>query len=274
MWEILYSCSNVKGHVRRNNEDNFYACGRFRKQEELFNDITVHGSVRSRDRQVFGVYDGMGGEACGEMAAYLAAEGTEDFVGREGDPQAVLRELSAVLNRRIFTYAEEASVKVMGSTEVVALFAEDGIHFANIGDSRIYRLTKEGIEQLSRDHVLQSFRGRKSPLTQHLGIPEKELLLEPHFCYRPYKKGDRYLLCSDGITDMLDNEQIYNILSRPMALHDCNEQLVKEALDKGGVDNITSMVFEISHRGALLRRTKAFFAFGRSHGSGENRKGS
>lgn len=244
--KICFYLYNGIGKVRRNNEDNFYAQGRYRSEDELLNDIVLQGSISSDSGEIFGVYDGMGGEACGEVASLIAARGTEYYLGMQGDSKEVLQKLCIELNRRICDYANENCIGSMGSTAAMALFTKKGICFCNLGDSRIYKLDKEGIRQLSRDHVLGNYHKKKAPLTQYLGMPEDEILIEPHLSFQPYRKRDRYLLCSDGITDMVSDEEIYRILRQEKPVEDCTGELVWQALKKGGVDNITAIVFEIS----------------------------
>ena len=96
--------------------------------------------------------------------------------------------------------------------ELIA-FAKKSIHICNLGDSRIYRQNQGNIQQLSTDHVLRSYMFGKAPLTQFLGVEESDMKLEPFIKTLEYQAGDRYLLCSDGVTDMLSDQEIEEIMA-------------------------------------------------------------
>ena len=119
-------------------------------------------------------------------------------------------------------------------------------HRWNLGDSRIYQISSEGkLGQLSLDHVLGGGRFGKPPLTQYLGIPEESMGLEPTIVPQKAEIGTRYLICSDGITDMLSDGEIADILTREISVSETVELLVERALIKGGRDNITVILCEL-----------------------------
>ena len=102
--------------------------------------------------------------------------------------------------------------------------------------------------QISEDHV-ESRTGRahrKAPLTQHLGIDPEDMLIEPYIAKGELKKGDMYLLCSDGLTDMLSNFEISCPMHDSKRVDECAGQLIQAALEKGGRDNITVIVCRIT----------------------------
>ena len=103
--------------------------------------------------------------------------------------------------------------------------------------------------QLSEDHI-EHFPGwerRKAPLTQHLGIDPEDMLIEPYIAKGDLRKGDVYLLCSDGLTDMLTNVEISCIMDSAASVDECASRLVDAALEKGGRDNVTVIVCKIDN---------------------------
>lgn len=253
-YTINYCCINLMGRVRQNNEDNFYAQGRYRREEETHNDIVAEGRFSPRAGELLAVYDGMGGEACGEVASLIAARESAVLTRDGKEASAFLRKLCAQINRQICAYAVQNAVGCMGSTAAIALFDPETICFCNLGDSRIYQADASGLRLLSYDHVLQNYPRKKAPLTQHLGIPEEELLIEPYIVTQPYRCGDRFLLCSDGITDMLTDAEIYHTIAQPAAVSVCTRALVDAALRNGGIDNITAIVCEVQKKRSFWQR--------------------
>ena len=109
----------------------------------------------------------------------------------------------------------------------------------------MYCSEKDRLQQISVDHVIgRSFLG-KPPLTQYLGITEEGMVLEPCITKHPYVVGDRYLLCSDGMTDMLSDGEIADILTREISLEETVSVFLDRVLEKGGRDNVTIILCEI-----------------------------
>ena len=121
------------------------------------------------------------------------------------------------------------------------------IYVCNVGDSRIYRLRDGELRQLSRDHVRQLvIPGQsKAPLSQYLGVDPDELRLTPAIVKGKLKLADTYLLCSDGLTDMVGEEEIRDILQAEPVTRSCAAALVDAALKNGGRDNVTVIVCSI-----------------------------
>ena len=147
----------------------------------------------------------------------------------------------------------------MGTTFVSASFYDNQVCIMNLGDSRAYALQNGRLTQLSRDHTVVSsmvYMGRltvsqaknhpeRHKLTQHLGIFEDEMIIEPSIAVSNYELGDRFLLCSDGLTDSVDDLQIQGILSVGKAPAEIAEALYEQALDCCSKDNITVVIMEI-----------------------------
>lgn len=148
----------------------------------------------------------------------------------------------------------------MGTTFVGIEFFEESAVVINIGDSPAYRYHNEKLELLSvehspigsliRDGLITREEAKKHPLrnkiSQYLGIFEEEMELVPSITERiPLEKGDQYLLCSDGLTNMLTEDEIISVISEPKDIKEKTRNLVQNAIDKGGKDNITVVIIEI-----------------------------
>lgn len=248
------ACLCHSGLVRLNNEDNF-----------LFNQILLdekHHNMESplvyktflHGTKFFAVFDGMGGEAKGEAASYtaaLCAKGiTRHSPTKHDTLLSFLNMACHEMNQYVFQHAEKLCVNRMGSTLAMLCLKGKYAYVCNLGDSKIFRLRDGMLEQLSVDHTdAQELKkrgiNRKPRLTQHLGIDPSEIIIEPYITSFPVKRNDCYLLCSDGLTDMLCNEDIQNVIKTSKDVVDCVKQLVQQALQNSGKDNITVIFCKI-----------------------------
>lgn len=245
------ACGCNTGKVRRNNEDNFFFDGKCLEQDNQGMRNTACFSDTLKNGLCVAVFDGMGGEHYGEVAAFTAARQMQaidrtfsDFFISE---RKHLLKLTAQLNAAIVEAKRELCVERCGCTMAALYFSSGYVYSCNVGDSRVYRLRDGVFQQLSVDHVEKDREGRrgKAPLTQHLGIEPEEFLVEPYIAKGKIDKGDVYLVCSDGLTDMLTNVEICDILLSEREPSDCVERLIQSALDKGGRDNVTVIVCRI-----------------------------
>ena len=253
---IQYAVATHPGRVRPNNEDNFWVGG-FYRSDVSKGELTRLGRAKP-SRFLAAVCDGMGGAAAGETASLLTVESLLPH-GLYELPDAAERDIQTA-NRRICRFIEEHGGQRSGST-VAALYMDSGKAVAcNVGDSRVYRFRAGCLTQLSRDHskaqrlidmgFLSPEEARNSTsryeLTQYLGIFEDEMTVEPWFSQpEALLSGDCFLLCSDGLTDMLWDEEIAHILSSGNVRHQAS-QLIAEALRSGGRDNITVVVLQVN----------------------------
>jgi len=145
----------------------------------------------------------------------------------------------------------------MGTTAAMLMCGPKDIFICNVGDSRIYHYVKKNMTQISHDHSAVGITGRKPPLTQNLGIPDTEFVIEPHAAKRAYNNGDRYLICSDGLTDMVSDDEITEIMGSRGNIRDTAQKLMERALERGGIDNITLILCEV-HRQNRFGRSKIF----------------
>jgi PPM family protein phosphatase len=206
---------------------------------------------------VFAVADGMGGAQAGEVASRLAAESFDAVQRGTESPEAYLRAIAKTANARIHRLAEsDTSRSGMGTTFTAALLEGDEVGFAHVGDSRAYLFRDAELKLLTSDHSLvEELRrqGRltdeqaedhpqRSIITRALG-PERDVDVDT-MTYRA-RPGDVYVLCSDGLTTMIKEDRIAEILEETDSLDEAVETLVAEANDAGGRDNITVVAFRV-----------------------------
>lgn len=206
---------------------------------------------------IFVVADGMGGAQAGEVAAQMAAGAFETFDRPSGDAEQTLRETVKEANREIWRLAhEDAGHSGMGTTLTAALVGEADVSIAHVGDSRAYLYRDGELSLLTRDHSLVEELRRRGQLTeseaeQHpqrsiitraLG-PEPEVEVDTHT--HSARDDDVFLLCSDGLTTMVTDGQIEEILGNSGSLGEAVSRLVSSANEYGGKDNVTAIAFRV-----------------------------
>lgn len=225
------------GRVRLNNEDNYYLCGRYR--EDVNSGIEEDKMDVSEMPMLFAVCDGMGGEEHGELASLLAVQNLQN-VGLKNHKKAIKENISKV-TILIDDKRREIKAANMGST-LAALYVDSGFALScNIGDSRVYHMRSGKLKQISLDHS----EGR-GVLLQYLGVSPDEFILEPYFEKIRLKDKDRFLLCSDGVTDMLSDERLALLLEQEKSSDDIAKDIINAALEAGGKDNATALVVEVN----------------------------
>lgn len=253
-YNIRYSCVSHIGNIRKINQDNFICDGYYLEQNNDEMKFPLCGIKTSNYPSVFGVFDGLGGEECGEIASYIAAKSAAGLkIGR--DAIAALSKFCQKANADICNYASEHEVFSMGTTAAVLTFTNNGVTLCNIGDSKIFRLCDGEMEQISQDHFSVAAFGIKPPLSQNLGIPPSESIIDPYMAKGAYNDGDVYLICSDGLTDMVPTEVIIKLLDARSIENSCME-LLKKALANGGRDNITIILCKIERESGWLFKRK------------------
>jgi PPM family protein phosphatase len=211
------------------------------------------------DPPLFAVADGMGGAQAGEVASRLAAAAFREFHDAdELDPEERLAAIIQEANRRIYERAAgDAEVSGMGTTITAALVAADALVLGHVGDSRAYRLRGGKFEQLTDDHSLVADlvrSGRITPeeadahpqrsvITRALGT-DREVDVDTFTV--PAESDDLFLICSDGLTTMVDDEEIRDLVTRASDLEQAGKGLVKAANKAGGEDNITVVLFRVA----------------------------
>ncbi|MDO4865307.1 MAG: protein phosphatase 2C domain-containing protein [Clostridia bacterium] len=251
-YSIRYSCVCDIGKRRVMNQDNFICGGRYLGDGLAEPVFPISGSAFSGEVTLLGVFDGMGGEERGEVASLIAARRAKALCLGD-DPEAELVRYCVEANEEICEYTMRNRLTSMGTTAAMLAFGPFGFVLCNLGDSKIFRYASGALEQISRDHVAAAARGRKPPLLQNLGIPRDELRLEPYTASGGVREGDLFLICSDGLTDMVSLEVIRREIERN-TFEALTPVLLRRALESGGRDNVTIIACRVEKRPAKLIR--------------------
>ena len=211
---------------------------------------------------LFAVADGMGGAQAGELASRIAVEAMGEETAAPGEER--VRMLIREANRRVFARSSrDASASGMGTTMTAALVGDDGqVTIGHVGDSRAYLLREGRLEQLTQDHslVAELVRTGKLSAEEAERHPQRSVITralgtDPEVDVDTFtveaRAGDLFLLCSDGLTSMLDDEEILRTVEDAGGdLEGAAQGLVRKANRGGGEDNITVVFFELAEDGA------------------------
>lgn len=235
----FYGLSNT-GKVRGNNED-FY-----------------HIPTNEEEQRLFIVADGMGGACAGEVASSLAVADTVQFINANfnnyDDRALLLRKAIGNANKTVFATSKADRIyESMGTTLVAALIENQKVFVANVGDSRCYLISQNKMEQVSVDHSFVQELVDKGMLTRAEANhhPDRNLITraigsDKHvavdvFC-KDFNVGDRILLASDGLTSMIEENEIEQIMLSSDDPKVIVNTLVEKANEAGGKDNVTVVV--------------------------------
>lgn len=256
MLQCVALCS--VGKERTVNQDNLYLNGICKsKNEEVFYEQDIQEAAGS---YIYAVVDGMGGLCYGEDAAYTAVSELKKYVDdeRKGNKMISGRRAIQHMNQAVCILGREKKAPV-GSTATILKYQNRKVRIYNVGDSKAFLFRNASLRQLSEDHTEQeSFLRMKEEmgmtdflfsgngLTQYLGVEENEFLLEPGVTETiEIEEQDIILLCSDGLTGMVDTEDILQVMLEPIALETKVKKLEKIAMDAGGKDNITILLLAL-----------------------------
>jgi protein phosphatase len=207
---------------------------------------------------LFVVADGMGGARAGEVASKTAVDAFEEGLPGQASPEQGLTEVIAEANGRIHDMARsDEQLQGMGTTVTAAWVGDTDVSIAHVGDSRAYLYRDGSLQLLTQDHSLVNelvIRGKlteqqaaehpqRSIITRALG-PEASVEVDTQS--RRARDGDVFLLCSDGLTSMLGDDEIAELLDSSPTLAEAGQRLVQAANDAGGRDNITVVLFRIA----------------------------
>ena len=228
---------------------------------------------------LFAVADGMGGAQAGEVASRLAAAAFREFHGADDlGPEERVGAIIQEANRRIYERATtDAGASGMGTTITAALLVGGHVAIGHVGDSRAYRVREGRLEQLTEDHSLVADlmrSGRLSPEEAEVhpqrSVITRALGTDPEVDVDTFtvetSPGDVFLLCSDGLTTMVADDDILGIVADAKALDDAAKALVKAANRGGGEDNVTVVLFALGEEDRGLEET---IASGNGRGEGE-----
>ena len=231
-----------QGLVRENNQDSITVAG-------WVSDIAMPGLRRSRheldEPLICAVADGLGGHSAGEVASLYAVKQLAAHSCNEGE--AGVAAVLAAINAELYqTMAAEPSFIGMGTTVVGLLLTSERVIWFNIGDSRLYRYGEGALRQISIDDI--PLGERTGIITQSLGGSFGFVAVAPHIGSDVLAVPSRWLLCSDGLTDMLADTEI----ARRMAAgndEEAAQELIQAALTAGGHDNISIIIVSVGVAG-------------------------
>ena len=263
--QFISAAANVNiGLQRKNNEDNLYFDGLYLTEETREQPLFVEYDCGDK-RQFYAVFDGMGGEEYGELASLLAAETVHKYAfNLKTRPDLKMNEMLAYciyeMNDAVCNARSGMGSDRIGTTLAMLSIEGTNADVYNVGDSRVYLLRDKSLRQVSEDHTsvahavkigaMTPEEAKVSPhrnrLTQYVGIDPTEFKIVASHSSIKLKKKDVFLLCSDGVSDLLNETEMSNILSSYQRPADAAKQFVDLALQKGGKDNITAIV--VRHR--------------------------
>lgn len=239
---MLFYAKTDQGQVRSHNEDFVFA-----------SDAPV-GSMPN----LFLVADGMGGHKAGECASEMAIKIVVAYMRehKDEDPEEALLSAFSEANEAVYREAGmDPDKHGMGTTLVAAVVDKDRMYVANVGDSRLYIKDSDGLTQITRDHSLIEEMIRSGTLSKSQAIyhPDKhkitraigaEAAVLPDFFDVSVSDAKKILLCTDGLTNMVSDADINDILGSTKKVKEQAEQLIEEANRNGGRDNITVLVID------------------------------
>lgn len=253
IFNIEASCGSFIGNGRSNNEDNFYFNKKHlpEKNKGLKNPLKYSGNTS--DPLVFGVFDGMGGEKNGEEASCRASEVFADEYKKLDELALSGKEFMIMAceraNKEINSISDEKQIGTMGTTVAAIYFSQDEVVSCNVGDSKIFRIRNNQMMQISEDHtdekIMSAMGIKKKPvLLQYLGVPDTEMSIEPFIAKGDIQNEDVFVLCSDGVTDIISVDEMYEIIKENSA--DGSVRKILEEVNKNdGADNATIIVAKI-----------------------------
>jgi protein phosphatase len=226
------------GRQRKTNEDSYY-----------------------ESSPVFAVADGMGGARAGEVASQIAVEAFQEGLDPSEGPERELVRIAKEANRRIYDMAREDESRAgMGTTLTAVIVGDHDVAIGHVGDSRAYRLRDGDLERLTTDHSLVEEYVRRGELTREAAEhhPQRSIItralgpepdVEVETLTFPAADGDVYLLCSDGLTGMVTEDRMGQVLRAGASLTEAAQELVGIANANGGRDNITVVMFRLGEQG-------------------------
>jgi len=242
--------------------------------------FTDQGKVRSHNEDDGGVFhnnmgqhiaiiaDGMGGHKAGDVASQMAVAKVKekwddiDQMQTSKDAEAWLIEGVSEANEAIYHHSlEDKTCEGMGTTLVIAILTDHFVSVANVGDSRCYLLNENGFNQITEDHSLVNalvqsgqitkddarYHPQKNVVLKALGLDQQVTADVKSLCF---DEGDKLLLCSDGLTDKIKNEELEETIAQTENIEDAGRSLVTLANERGGEDNISLIIVNYDSLGA------------------------
>ncbi len=247
MSRIVITAASRVGCVRNNNEDMVFAYDKFVRSEAYQTEFMTENV----DRFVIALADGMGGHLAGEVASADTLENLRFFVSDMPKGLSV-SEVNKTMEvwlesiHKIITSKGHAdpSMEGMGTTLVAVIYYEGKYFWINCGDSRLYRLRDGKLAQLTTDHSLNTLRGEKrhsNIITNCIGAGCKHTYMDMVEFTDDFRHGDVYMVCSDGLSDMVSDDVIEQMMINGVSAN----RLCEAAIEKGGFDNVSVCVFSV-----------------------------
>ena len=232
------------GKVREENQDYFYI------------------SMQDSEIKLYILADGMGGYKGGEIASSLAVNCIKSYIESNFETNTKDKEALQRLVKNAIEYAnlivydksrEKEELKNMGTTIEVCLIYNNRAYIGHIGDSRIYRIRKDIIRKLTKDHSYVEKLVQDGTITKEEAVhhPKKNMLMkalgcsayvEPDIMVKGFLKDDIILMATDGLTNMMTDQEIYKVIT--MNKNEATKNLIQIANDRGGYDNVTVIMIE------------------------------
>ena len=210
--------------------------------------------------QLYMLADGMGGYNGGEIASKLAITSAKSYIENnfkqiEKDKESIIQLVGSSMeyaNMIVYEKSKEKQeLEGMGTTLEICLIYNNKAYIGHVGDSRIYRIRKDVIRKLTKDHsyVQKLIEDKKITREEAKSHPKKNMLtkalgctpyVEPDIRARNFERGDIFIMCSDGLTNMVDEKRIYELVTQD--INKAADELIKEANEAGGYDNITVII--------------------------------
>ena len=247
MFEFDISAASRVGCVRENNEDMILVDDIYVRNDVL----SLHHDLSSKDRFMIALADGMGGHNCGEVASSDVLHNLQyvfndiPYSFNISDFNEVIFEWLSSMNNNLEAKGyNDPKYKDMGTTLVSLVYYGNEFYWMNCGDSRLYRLHEGKLVQLTTDHSLNTLMGSKqhtNVITNCIGGGCTTSFIDIVDCTKEVEKGDVFMLCSDGLTDMVDDEVIERMLNEG-----CDASaLCAVAENNGGIDNISVVIVNV-----------------------------
>ena len=247
MSKIVLTAASRVGCVRSNNEDMVLAYDKLLRSDVYATEFMTENS----DRFVIALADGMGGHNAGEVASSDTLTNLQFFVNdlpsglAIGEFDEMLMMWLQSINQIITSKGHvNPAMAEMGTTLVGVVYYNKKYFWMNCGDSRLYRLRGGRLSQLSTDHSLNNVHGEKKHsniITNCIGAGCKNSYMDLFEFTADVKSGDSYLLCSDGLNDMVKDEVIEKLMNEGASAN----RLCEAAIEAGGYDNVSACVFTI-----------------------------
>lgn len=252
------ACISQTGRIRDDNEDNFYFDGKILPVANDGLKKAVYSEGSTKEILNLAVFDGMGGEVYGEIAANTAAEEYKKQVQllqtQAQQPSKFLNNTVDMLNNAVFEKQKEIGAERIGTTAAILYAVLNQVYLCNVGDSRVYRYRKGELTELTVDDTISSPNIKNQHLTQFIGIDSERYSLTKHIRKGTINRNDIFLLCSDGLYNMVDEKDILHILNQNKHdLNQCAEELTQKAMDNGGEDNCTVILVEFYQESLLSK---------------------